>query len=950
MRATFLSILTTLFAMPTAARAEQFWYALDGDAVPLLTQPARIAIRTEDADALTRLVGDGRAATIEPHALPGWHIITSLDPARAGDTRALIADALADPAIALATPVFEGTLGPGPLLLTDHILVGFRAGADRAAQDAAIDAVPGAAVVARDLAGIAGLARIRIDSRNALDALDAANLLAADPRIAFAEPDFIFTATHSADPDDPSLGDQWALRNTGQNGGTPGIDIRALDAFAIEPGDAGTVIVVLDVGVDSTHPDLSLAPGADFTTDPIPGDGSPVNTCDRHGTWVAGCISATVNNSLGIAGGAGACRVASARIGISNTPTCNLNWSGQLSWTVDALNWALAIEARVTNNSNAYNVSSTAIRNAYEALENAGIIHFASAGNDGSAGMTFPASIAAVQAVGALNRFGALSSFSNFGSGMSYTAPGEEILSTDRVGAEGNDPGDFAEVDGTSFSSPYAAAAAALVATLKPALSAFDLEAILDNSATDLGAPGFDTTFGHGLINAQSALQLAACFDSWSPTGVSGPSPRTNHALAHDAARSVTVLFGGLPGGSSIGDTWEHNGATWSQVVIPGPAARYGHAMAYDSARGVTVLHGGFVGAAGSAETWEYDGIAWTLVSTTGPSARFLHAMVYDAARGVTVLFGGRVGAANNDETWEWDGASWSQVPIAGPSARTYHAMAYDSARERTVLFGGSTGGTETWEYDGIAWTLIPVTGPASRERAALAFDTRTQTTVLFGGLSGATTLRDTWEWNGAAWRLRSLIGPVGRSRHAMVFRDGSADAFTFGGIDASSLRLGDAWTWKLPEPAILDDPDPVMVAPGAPAQFTVSADAIGLPAYQWRLGGIDLTDDANTTGTTTDTLTILAATGADAGVYTVVISDPCGSAVSAGASLTLTPSSCPGDINTDGDTNAADFVILAGNFGAAVAPNTSGDLNGDGIVNAADFVILAGDFGCGTP
>jgi hypothetical protein len=56
----------------------------------------------------------------------------------------------------------------------------------------------------------------------------------------------------------------------------------------------------------------------------------------------------------------------------------------------------------------------------------------------------------------------------------------------------------------------------------------------------------------------------------------------------------------------------------------------------------------------------------------------------------------------------------------------------------------------------------------------------------------------------------------------------------------------------------------------------------------------------------------------------------------------------CAGDINGDGDTNASDFVILAGNFGSVVTPNTGGDLNGDGLVNAADFVILAGDFGCG--
>jgi hypothetical protein len=62
---------------------------------------------------------------------------------------------------------------------------------------------------------------------------------------------------------------------------------------------------------------------------------------------------------------------------------------------------------------------------------------------------------------------------------------------------------------------------------------------------------------------------------------------------------------------------------------------------------------------------------------------------------------------------------------------------------------------------------------------------------------------------------------------------------------------------------------------------------------------------------------------------------------------VALAPS-CVGDINNDGSTNAADFVILAGSFGASVTPNTNGDLNGDGLVNASDFVILAGDFGCG--
>jgi hypothetical protein len=57
----------------------------------------------------------------------------------------------------------------------------------------------------------------------------------------------------------------------------------------------------------------------------------------------------------------------------------------------------------------------------------------------------------------------------------------------------------------------------------------------------------------------------------------------------------------------------------------------------------------------------------------------------------------------------------------------------------------------------------------------------------------------------------------------------------------------------------------------------------------------------------------------------------------------------CPADVDGDAYVDAADFVVLASNFGAAVPPGTLGDLNGDGVVNTADFVILAADFGCGS-
>src|SRR5438067_3013711 len=40
-------------------------------------------------------------------------------------------------------------------------------------------------------------------------------------------------------------------------------------------------------------------------------------------------------------------------------------------------------------------------------------------------------------------------------------------------------------------------------------------------------------------------------------------SPRVGHAMAYDAGRAITVLFGGSANGTSSGQTWEWNGTDW---------------------------------------------------------------------------------------------------------------------------------------------------------------------------------------------------------------------------------------------------------------------------------------------------------------------------------------------------------------------------------------------------
>ena len=128
--------------------------------------------------------------------------------------------------------------------------------------------------------------------------------------------------------------------------------------------------------------------------------------------------------------------------------------------------------------------------------------------------------------------------------------------------------------------------------------------------------------------------------------------------------------------------------------------------MAYDAAREVTVLFGGSqFSNRWNDDTWEWNGTAWTQRLVTGPAPRFAHEMTYDAARGVTVLFGGELRRlpGHADDTWEWNGVAWTQRALAGPSPRSSHAIAHDTARDETVLFGGQgIGGgidsnDETW-------------------------------------------------------------------------------------------------------------------------------------------------------------------------------------------------------------------------------------------------------------
>ncbi len=258
---------------------------------------------------------------------------------------------------------------------------------------------------------------------------------------------------------------------------------------------------------------------------------------------------------------------------------------------------------------------------------------------------------------------------------------------------------------------------------------------------------------------------------TWHRAATTGPSPRESHAMTYDITRARTVLFGGETETSgddfvSLGDTWEWDGTQWHHVASAGPQSRQGHAMVYDAARGVTVLFGGSADDDGDdvvlGDTWTWNGSQWQQAHVSGPAARVLHAMAYDSLRQRVVLYGGWSGSVPLGDTWEWDGAQWQQVSLAGPSVRALHAMTYDSTRGVTVLFGGAgvpagafTLLEDTWEWDGTQWTQVgTIAAPSPRGRPAMAFDGARARTLLFGGFTAVEFIhgfesfaRDTWEF-----------------------------------------------------------------------------------------------------------------------------------------------------------------------------------------------------------
>ncbi len=351
----------------------------------------------------------------------------------------------------------------------DRIVVQHRLGADRTAAQRMFLA-HGARVARHDASLNVSVLRVDPARRDRILAE-----LEASGQFNFVEPDY---AAHGMlVPNDPNYSSQWHL-----------LAIQAPSAWNITTGSTGVPIAMIDSGVDSTHPDLAskIAAGWSFLT-------GTADTHDvlGHGTITTGAAAAIGNNSTGVAG-----------IAWNNPimPLVVLNASDYASYSniASAITYAADHGARIVNISIGGTSPSSVMQSAVNYAWSKGTVIFAASGNGGGA-LYYPAACQNVVSVGATDSTDTIASFSSYGSGLGLVAPGVNIFSTTNGGGYGS-------FSGTSVSSPVAAGVAALVLSYAPSLSASALVSALEMNADDLGAPGYDVTYGWGRVNAYKAL------------------------------------------------------------------------------------------------------------------------------------------------------------------------------------------------------------------------------------------------------------------------------------------------------------------------------------------------------------------------------------------------------------------------------------------------------------
>ncbi len=266
----------------------------------------------------------------------------------------------------------------------------------------------------------------------------------------------------------------------------------------------GVHVAVLDTGinshVDMTAPEKILV-SRDNNCKTVVAS-SLGNDLGGHGTMVTSVINAGYNNNKNIAGIADKAKITSI-----NVFTKEGNEIFAYSWqtinayeyllkdgnTPDIMNCSYGGDGRIGDTENIL----------LKELMDKDCIVIAANGNDGNKTgseknqLSYPANYPGVIGVGATNGDGNITSFSSKNTSVDVSAWGEYVTVLNPYDSQGT-----AAMDGTSFSSPIVAGIAACLKGEFPDMDSAIFLNLIQQTSTDKGVAGKDTTYGFGLINA----------------------------------------------------------------------------------------------------------------------------------------------------------------------------------------------------------------------------------------------------------------------------------------------------------------------------------------------------------------------------------------------------------------------------------------------------------------
>jgi len=311
-------------------------------------------------------------------------------------------------------------------------------------------------------------------------------------------------------------------------------------ALAGKPGGKGTKVAILDTGVAyrtrgpfKRSPDFERSQfmrGYDFVDrDPYPNDEN------GHGTHVAGTVAEGTDNEIALTGLAYGAKIIPIRV-------LDESGAGSVSQIKSGIELAVESGADAINLSFEFGSDVRAgdipdVIRAIKRAKQAGVVVVAAAGNEGLGSVSYPAKSKYAVAVGATTSHRCLAEYSNKGLGIDLVAPGGGIdaetsrkspkserkrckpysasgkyiyqmtfSNEGRVRSFGLPDG----YEGTSMAAPHVTAAVALVKASGVLGLDPSPQAIIDHlkaTASDLGSKGYDSRYGHGLINVDAATQ-----------------------------------------------------------------------------------------------------------------------------------------------------------------------------------------------------------------------------------------------------------------------------------------------------------------------------------------------------------------------------------------------------------------------------------------------------------